>query len=113
MAIMFLPVSWPWPTSLALPLLPWPLDTRNLIAFALSTPVQFWAGQQFYKGAWAAARHLATNMNTLIAVGTSVAYLYSVFITFFPSVIQQAGLAAEAYYDTSTLIIGLIWVIRK
>jgi Cu+-exporting ATPase len=95
MGLMFLP-------------LPWPMEGRYWAMFVLATPVQFWAGWQFYKGAWAAARHLSTNMNTLIAVGTSVAYLYSVFITFFPDTVRQAGLAAEAYYDTSTLIIGLI-----
>ena len=57
--------------------------------FLLATPVQFWAGWQFYRGAWAAARHWRTNMNTLIAVGTSAAYLYSVFVTFFPDAVQR------------------------
>jgi Cu+-exporting ATPase len=88
--------------------LPWPMQTRYYVMFLLATPVQFWAGWQFYRGAWLAARHLSTNMNTLIAVGTSVAYLYSVFITFFPDTVMQAGLMPEAYYDTSTLIIALI-----
>ncbi len=88
--------------------LPWPMETRYYAMFLLATPVQIWAGWQFYKGAWMAARHLTTNMNTLVAVGTSVAYLYSVFITFFPDVVRTAGLAPEAYYDTSTAIIGLI-----
>ena len=60
--------------------------------FLLATPVQFWAGWQFYKGAWARRPARRTNMNTLIAVGTSAAYLYSVFVTFFPDVVQQAGL---------------------
>jgi Cu+-exporting ATPase len=88
--------------------LPWPMEQRYYAMFLIATPVQFWAGWQFYKGAWMAARHFTTNMNTLIAVGTSVAYLYSVFITFFPNVVMQAGLVPEAYYDTSTLIIALI-----
>ncbi|MFL5735191.1 MAG: heavy metal translocating P-type ATPase [Chloroflexia bacterium] len=95
MALMFLP-------------LPWPMQTRYYIMFLIATPVQIWAGWQFYRGTWMAARHFTTNMNTLVAVGTSVAYLYSVFVTFFPEVVQQAGLAPEAYYDTSTAIIGLI-----
>ncbi len=98
MAGMFIPLSW----------LPISIEVRYYIMFLLATPVQLWAGWQFYKGAWQATRHLATNMNTLIAVGTSVAYLYSVFITFFPDTVSRAGLLPEAYYDTSTLIIALI-----
>ncbi|HEX9988269.1 MAG TPA: heavy metal translocating P-type ATPase [Chloroflexia bacterium] len=88
--------------------LPWPMEARYLAMFLIATPVQFWAGWQFYKGAWLAARHLSTNMNTLIAVGTSAAYLYSVFVTFFPDAVRVAGIVPEAYYDTSTIIIGLI-----
>ncbi|MEO5952485.1 MAG: heavy metal translocating P-type ATPase, partial [Chloroflexia bacterium] len=98
MAAMFVPESW----------LPVSMQARYFGMFVLATPVQLWAGWQFYKGAWQAARHLSTNMNTLIAVGTSVAYLYSVFITFFPNAVSSAGLVPEAYYDTSTLIIALI-----
>ncbi len=88
--------------------LPWPMEARYIAMFLLATPIQFWAGWQFYKGAWMAARHLSTNMNTLIAVGTSAAYLYSAFITFFPGAVSVAGIVPEAYYDTSTIIIGLI-----
>ncbi|MDQ3930149.1 MAG: heavy metal translocating P-type ATPase, partial [Chloroflexota bacterium] len=88
--------------------LPWPVQARYYAMFLLATPIQLWAGWGFYKGAWMAARHLSTNMNTLIAVGTSAAYLYSVVITFFPSAVSGAGLVPEAYYDTSTIIIGLI-----
>ncbi|HET9496689.1 MAG TPA: copper ion binding protein, partial [Chloroflexia bacterium] len=58
MGIMFLP-------------LPWPMETRNYIMLLIATPVQFWAGWSFYTGTWRALRHLSTNMNTLIAVGTS------------------------------------------
>ncbi len=88
--------------------LPVPMQWLYLAMFAIATPVQFWAGWQFYRGTLLAARHGATNMNTLIAVGTSAAYLYSVFVTFFPDVVHAAGLVPEVYYDTSTLIIGLI-----
>ena len=88
--------------------LPIDMDVRYIIMFLIATPVQIWAGWQFYKGAWMAARHFSTNMNTLIAVGTSAAYLYSVFITFFPDAVRTAGIMPEAYYDTSTAIIGLI-----
>jgi Cu+-exporting ATPase len=82
-----------------------------IVMFALATPIQFWAGSQFYRAAWAAARHRTMDMNTLVAVGTSVAYFYSVAVTFLPSVFERAGGAgfeAEVYYETAVIIIGLI-----
>jgi Cu+-exporting ATPase len=88
--------------------LPVSMEARYWAMFAIATPVQFWAGWSFYRGAWMAARHFQANMNTLIAVGTSAAYLYSVFVTFFPAAVAVAGIAPDAYYDTSTIIIGLI-----
>ncbi|MFQ5614839.1 MAG: copper ion binding protein, partial [Anaerolineae bacterium] len=54
------------------------------VLFLLTTPVQFWAGWQFYRGAWAALKHKTSDMNTLIAIGTSAAYLYSAAATFAP-----------------------------
>src|SRR4030042_1971095 len=62
------------------------------ILFILTTPVQFWAGKQFLTGAWGAARHGSADMNTLIAVGTLVAYLYSSLATFAPAFFHQSGL---------------------
>jgi Cu+-exporting ATPase len=106
MGLMFLPVQWPWPHTIEL--FGTTFSTLFLIAFALSTPIQFWAASQFYNGAWRAARHFSTNMNTLIAVGTSAAYLYSVFVTFFPDFVRTLSLPSDVYYDTSTVIIGLI-----
>jgi Cu+-exporting ATPase len=79
-----------------------------LIQLILQTPVQFWVGWQFYRGAWAAARHRTSDMNTLIAVGTSAAYLYSVAATFFPWLFAAKGLAADVYFDTAGAIICLI-----
>ncbi len=78
-----------------------------LLLWALATPVQFWSGWQFYTGTWAAAKHRATNMNTLIAVGTTAAYLFSVGAILFPTFFAAAG-QAEMYFDTSAIIIGLI-----
>ncbi|MBN1254641.1 MAG: heavy metal translocating P-type ATPase [Deltaproteobacteria bacterium] len=83
-------------------------QANYLIQFLLQTPVQFWIGWQFYRGAWAAARHKTSDMNTLIAVGTSAAYLYSVIATFFPQVFVAEGLAAKVYFDTAGAIICLI-----
>jgi len=79
-----------------------------LILFMLATPVQFGPGMTFYEGAWRAARHGNTDMNTLIAVGTTAAYLYSLIATFFPSFISGAGLELAVYYDASAMIIALI-----
>ena len=78
----------------------------NVVAFALATPVQFWAGRQFYVGAWGALRHRTSNMNTLIALGTSVAYGYSVAATFLGSILPQER--PETYFDTSATIIALV-----
>lgn len=85
-----------------------PKQVNFMLQFFIQTPVQFWVGRQFYSGAITAARHRTTNMNTLIAVGTSAAYLYSVTATFFPSVFEIKGYSAEVYFDTAATIIVLI-----
>ncbi|MEK6548895.1 MAG: heavy metal translocating P-type ATPase [Nitrospirota bacterium] len=74
----------------------------------LTTPIQFWAGWQFYKGAIAVARHGTTDMNTLIAVGTTAAYGYSVAATLAPGIFTAAGAAPQVYFDSSAAIITLI-----
>jgi Cu+-exporting ATPase len=99
MLMMLIPLSW------------LSMEWQWRIQFALATPVQLWAGWQFYRGAWAALRHRTTDMNTLIAVGTSAAYLYSAAVTFFPGAFEAAagaGFKAAVYYDSAVLIIGLI-----
>jgi Cu+-exporting ATPase len=80
----------------------------NFLLWALATPVQFWAGWRFYKGAWGALKHRTTDMNTLIAVGSSAAYIYSVIATVFPGVFTSNGIKANVYFDTSAAIITLI-----
>lgn len=89
---------------------PWiPNVFKNWVTlFILTTPIQFWAGWQFYKGAWTALKHRRTDMNTLIALGTSAAYLYSVIATFFPNIFLRGGIKPATYYDTSAIIISLI-----
>ena len=86
-------------------LIPFDMD---FLLFALATPVQFWAAWSFYTSAWSAARHLTSNMNTLIAVGTSVAYTYSTVVTFFGDSWFFEGRATDTYFDTSTAIIGIV-----
>jgi Cu+-exporting ATPase len=66
------------------------------------------AGGGFYRAAWRALRHGTANMDTLIAVGTTAAWLYSIGVTLFPDVIHEAGLHPETYFDASTIIIGLV-----
>jgi Cu+-exporting ATPase len=85
-----------------------PMETINWIALVPATAIQFWAGARFYVAALRAGRHRTVNMDTLIAVGTSAAWLYSVGVTLFPSVIHEAGLHPETYFDASTIIIGLV-----
>ncbi|HEY5472258.1 MAG TPA: heavy metal translocating P-type ATPase, partial [Candidatus Limnocylindrales bacterium] len=82
--------------------------TNRYLLWALATPVQFWAGWQFYKGAWGSLKHGAADMNTLIAVGTSAAYLYSIAATVYPAAFEAAGQMPATYFDTSAVIIGLI-----
>jgi len=84
------------------------METNFFIQFLLATPVQFWAGWQFYVGFWKATRHRTSDMNTLIAVGTSAAYLYSLIVTFAPHLIMVKGLMMDVYFDTSAAIIVLI-----
>jgi Cu+-exporting ATPase len=83
-----------------------PMGLLNLGLWALATPVQFWAGRRFYRGAWGALRHGRANMNTLVVMGTSAAYLYSVVATLAPQLFAAGR--ADVYFDTSALIITLI-----
>lgn len=91
-------------------LFPWVPEILNnfFVLWMLATPVQFIIGWQFYKGTWSAFRHRNADMNTLIAVGTSAAYFYSVAATLFPSFFERAGIRPDVYFDTSAMIIVLI-----
>jgi len=83
-------------------------EANFLLQLLFQTPVQFWVGWQFYSGAWKSAKHKSADMNTLIAVGTSAAYLYSVLAMFLPQLFSAQGLMAEVYFDTAGAIIVLI-----
>jgi Cu+-exporting ATPase len=80
------------------------MDYGNYILLILATPVQFIAGYRFYVNAYKAARHRTTNMDTLIAVGTSAAYFYSLAVVFLPGVVAFH----DTYFDSSAMIITLI-----
>jgi Cu+-exporting ATPase len=87
------------------------LDTMEWLMpliFVIATIVQFWAGSEFYRAAWAAAKHGSTNMNTLVAMGTGVAYGYSSFVTLWPGLAERWGLPLHVYFETSLVIIALV-----
>jgi Cu+-exporting ATPase len=81
---------------------------KPYLLWALATPVQFWAGLRFYRGAWGALKHKTSDMNTLIAVGSSVAYLYSMTAVIAPGLFATGILEPNLYFDTSAAIIALI-----
>lgn len=78
------------------------------VQLLLATPVQFWAGWDFYRATIPALKHRTANMDTLVALGTTVAYLYSGFVTLFPFVVMDLGLEPMPYFDVATIVIGLI-----
>lgn len=78
------------------------------VMWALATPVQFWVGKRYYQSALAALKNKTTNMDTLIALGTSVAYFYSVFVVLANNWLIQLSLPAHVYFETSATIITLV-----
>jgi Cu+-exporting ATPase len=86
-----------------------PLRYLHPAFFLLALPVQLWAGRQFYEGAWRIGRHGATDMNTLIAAGTSAAFGYSLVATLAPAIFESVeGLDAAVFFDTSSAIIAFV-----
>src|SRR4051812_16453811 len=90
------------------PLYPDTMDWLMPAILVVATVVQFWAGREIYRAAWAAARHRSTNMNTLVALGTGVAYLYSAFVTLWPAAAERLGLPLHVYFETSLVILALV-----
>ncbi|TKK66618.1 copper-translocating P-type ATPase [Ilyomonas limi] len=80
----------------------------NYIMWALATPVVLLFGQQFFTGAWKQLKHRSANMDTLVALSTGVAYLFSVFNTLFPDYWQSKGLHAHVYFEASAVVIAFI-----
>jgi len=74
----------------------------------LATPVQFWVGKRFYQGAWSGLKNKTANMDTLVALGTSVAYFYSVVATIFGDWFAQQGVETHVYFEASAAIITFI-----
>lgn len=90
--------------------IPWiPMWAHNAwFQLILTTPVLFWCGNSFFVGAWKAFKGHASNMNTLVALGTGSAYFYSLFITLFPEFLISQGLKPEVYYEPAAVIVTLI-----
>ena len=93
-------------TLMAVMYVPIYLDTMDWLMpliFVVATAVQFWAGAGIYRAAWARAKHRTTNMNTLVALGTGVAYGYSTFVTLWPGLAERWGLPLHVYFETALI----------
>ncbi len=80
----------------------------NYISFVLSAPVVFYFGRNFFVNAFKQARHGKTNMDTLVALSTGIAFLFSAFNTFFPEFWHARGIHAHVYYEAASVIIAFI-----
>ncbi|MEN8253026.1 MAG: heavy metal translocating P-type ATPase [Patescibacteria group bacterium] len=78
------------------------------LMWLLATPVQFWVGRDYYKSAFSALKNKTTNMDTLVVMGTSVAYFYSAFVVLFGSQLEKFNIPQHVYFETSATIITLI-----
>ncbi|PSF32935.1 copper-translocating P-type ATPase [Aphanothece hegewaldii CCALA 016] len=99
--------SLPAMTGLEIPLIPMWLH-HPLLQLILTAPVLFWAGSLFFINAWKSLKRHTATMDTLVALGTGVAYLYSLFPTFFPEWFIQQGINPDVYFEAASVIITLI-----
>jgi Cu+-exporting ATPase len=91
-----------------LPGVPLTMEQTAWLLIGPATAVQFVAGRRFYRAAWRAAIHGSTSMDTLVVVGTSAAWGYSVLVALAPGIFSSAGIEPRTYFDGSTAIVGLI-----
>jgi Cu2+-exporting ATPase len=80
----------------------------SYIMWAVTTPVVLYFGRQFFVNAWKQARHRSANMDTLVALSTGVAYLFSVFNTVYPQYWEHKGLHAHVYFEAAALVVAFI-----
>lgn len=99
--------SLPMMTGLSIPFIPMWMHNPWL-QLVLATPVLFWCGSSFFINAWKALKRHTATMDTLVAIGTLAAYLYSLFPTFLPGFFTHQGLPADVYYEAAVVIITLI-----
>ncbi|MFL0684163.1 MAG: heavy metal translocating P-type ATPase [Algoriphagus aquaeductus] len=83
-------------------------EAGRWISMALSIPVLFYFGRHFYVNAWKQARHRKANMDTLVALSTGIAFLFSAFNTFFPEFWHAQGIHPHVYYEAATVIVVFI-----
>ncbi|HOX76884.1 MAG TPA: heavy metal translocating P-type ATPase [Bacteroidales bacterium] len=83
-------------------------DRFHILLFVLTLPVVAWFGREFFIHAFKRAIHLTANMDTLVAIGTGTAFIFSAFNTFFPDYLASRGLEAHVYYEAAAVIITLI-----
>jgi Cu+-exporting ATPase len=106
LSVLIMPLSmlmlWPALTARV------PMPVLNYTLLALTLPVVLYSGREFFVSAWNSFRHCTATMDTLIAVGTGTAFLYSLAATLIPHWFEQHGLMPEVYYDTTAIIIALI-----
>jgi Cu+-exporting ATPase len=91
--------------------LPLYIDTMDWLMpliLVVATAVQLWAGGDIYRQAWAAAKHRTTTMDTLVALGTGVAFGYSAFVTLWPAPAQSWGLPVHLYFETALIVVALV-----
>ncbi|MFY0686619.1 MAG: copper-translocating P-type ATPase [Cyclobacteriaceae bacterium] len=81
---------------------------ENWIMLLLSLPVMTWSGQEFYINAWRRIKHGTTSMDTLVALSTGIAFVFSVFNTAFPEVLTAIGATPHVYFESAVIIITLI-----
>lgn len=84
------------------------MSGANWIMMVLTAPVLFWFGRNFFVNAWKQARHLKANMDTLVALSTGIAFLFSAFTTLYPEFWYSRGLPAHTYFEAAAVIITLI-----
>jgi Cu+-exporting ATPase len=99
--------SLPAMTGLPIPFIPLWLH-NSWFQLVLTAPVLFWAGSGFFVNAWKAFKRHTATMDTLVAIGTGTAYLYSLFPTFFPQWFINQGLSPDVYFEAAAVIIALI-----
>jgi len=88
----------------------WEIPFSEYILFALSLPVLVYGGKEFFVNAFKQARQGMSNMDTLVALSTGTAFLFSVLTTFLPEFFEENGLSAHVYYESAAVIITLILV---
>lgn len=84
------------------------ISYAKFIMWAISTPVVLWMGRSFFINAWRQLMHRSANMDTLVALSTGIAYLFSVFNTLFPEFWHSRGLHAHVYFEAAGVVIALI-----